>query len=216
MAREDKRQLIDSELRRVREQLLRGPDKWAHHLADLSPDGKVLSAEHDRPVTTFDRLKGVGDVLGVEPPTTLFALPQRTLTPRAPYQQSPLSYIHTTGYSWMLNSGEDTLEWLDWFGLGELRPGALHFNFRFVPVGATGLVSIYVTASSRPGVTGNLEVGSTAAAAQTTFPYSGIFVDATLDIIVRRGNDEWVRVWLAPKVGVQHLRFKKATYTALS
>lgn len=204
---------IDQESRRIHEQLLRGPEKWVHHVVDLTRDGQVLTSQHDRPIAMFDRLERLSDVLDVKLPDSFFALSERILTPRAPYQESPLSYLNAGGRSWSLWAEADRLEWAE-FGAADARYGGIEFWFRDVTPGVMRVVSISVTAGATgPGVTGNLEVRSSDAAPRT-FSFTG-FADQILDVVVRPSNEFAVLVTLEPKDGVGYLAFREITYGTL-
>jgi hypothetical protein len=199
---------VDRELERIHEKLLRGPEKWMHHAADLTRGGDVLSSESDRPISTSDRLGKLGDVIGTGLPAWVFDLAERTLSPQVPYQQSPLSYLDAGGPTWALWPEVNRLEWAD----GALPSPELDFWFRNVTVGTTALVSIYVTAATTGG-TGTLQVRSSAGTT-VNFPFTG-FTDLTLDVISRPTDPYAVLVSLQPAGGVSYIGFHEVTYTTL-
>src|SRR4029453_17649135 len=77
--------------------------QWVHQAANLHHGDGVLIATYDRPILIPHGMAGVS---GPAPPALLdpnrFQLPERTLTPRAPYQASPLSYLNAASSSWSL------------------------------------------------------------------------------------------------------------------
>lgn len=201
---------MEDHRQRMEEQLLRGPDKWVHHVADLDQGEEVRTLELDRPIRLRDRLQRVSAVVGFKVPPPFF-LAERTLTPRAPYQASPLSYLNAKGDSWNLWAEDDRLEWAE-FGAAGARYGGIDFWFRNVTPGTTKLVTIEVSAGAitGPGVTGILEVSSGAAPTRV-FPFTGA-PDLTLDLLVHPKDPYAVLVTLEPKDGVGYLALKEASY----
>jgi hypothetical protein len=204
---------IDQELQRIHKQLLRGPEKWIHHVADLDQKGSVRSSESARPISTADRLKQLDEVIKIKAPVPIFDLTERTLTAQAPYLASPLSYLDALGRSWSLAAENNSLEWAE-FGAPDARYGGIEFWFRNVAAGSTNLVSIAVTAGATgQGVTGNLQVRSSAGPAQT-FQFTG-FADQILDVVARPTEEFAVLVVLEAGAGVGYLAFHEITYLTL-
>jgi hypothetical protein len=174
---------------RPNEYILREVDGWAYHATVLGEEsGEVRTLNLDRPVALEKRIELVKDLsqsLGVLPPI-VFTLFERYLSPREPYQSSPLSYLNAYGRSWSLWAENDRLEWAE-FGAPDGRSGPLEFWFRNVVAGSTALVSISVTAGTTgAGVTGTFEVRSSAAA-PNTISVTG-FRDNLVDVVVRPDN----------------------------
>jgi hypothetical protein len=205
---------MEEQRRRLDEQLQQGPDKWVHHVADLARSEEVRTQEFDRPIALRARIEGVRAVPGLpQLPHGIFELNERVLTARAPYAQSPLSYLNAVGDSWNLSAEANRLEWAEFTGPGR-RGGVIYFWLYDVTVGTTGLVTIKVTASAGgPGDTGNLEVRSSDALPRL-FPVSG-FADHTLDLIVHPSLAFGVLVILEPKYDLGYLAFREITYSTL-
>lgn len=144
---------------------MREPDGWTHHVLDLDGDTEIRTTVLDRPLGKTDRARAVKAVVGNR--TTLSADAAavsdgvRQLSPRQPYQASPLSYLEATGRCWTVLGEGNRLEWFE-FGAPNTRPATLTFFFHDVAVG-TALVSLNVRVRATPGVTGFYEVRSDAA-----------------------------------------------------
>src|SRR5438105_8013170 len=113
--------------RRLEAELLREEDKrWVHHVADLDRGERVLTVVSERPTLRRARLDRIADLdstimrSGIE-----FQLFERRLTPRAPYQATPLSYLNAMGRSWSLWGSEDRLEWYEF--APDRRYGGIEF-----------------------------------------------------------------------------------------
>ena len=64
---------------------------WAHHVADAAT-GKLLTTKLRQPVTPLSRAKRLAQ-LGHQFDPSIFGTPTYRLTPRYPYQASPLGYL---------------------------------------------------------------------------------------------------------------------------
>lgn len=145
-------------------------------------------------------------------PPSLLGIAERRLSPRAPVQSAPLSYLNAMGRSWSLWGEADRLEWSE--SAPDRRYGGIEFWFRSVTVGTTAIVTIGVTAGTTgQGVTGIVRVRSSNAAPRD-FPVTG-FQDHTLDLIVRPDNAFAVLVVLEPQQGIGYLSFREVTYRTL-
>jgi hypothetical protein len=190
----------------------RDADKqWVHQAANLHHGDDVLTATQDRPILIPQRMAMVS---GLATTALLdanrFQLPERTLTPRAPYQASPLSYLNAASSSWSLYAETDRLEWAE-FSNPDPRYGGIDFWFRDVTVGTQALVTIEISASG----TGSAEISVRSSdAAPRLFPIDA-HADVTLDLVVEPNNTFGVLVTMEAGVGVTYLAFLKATYTTL-
>lgn len=186
---------------------------WIHHVADFSSrGGEVTTRKLDRPFLPDDRIEAIS-VIDASIGKVVLDLPERRLTPRAPYQGSPLSYLEAFERSWTLTAQTNRLEWAD-FGDGVTRHGEIRFWFRNVVAGSKALVTIEVTASSTgQGTTGELEVRSSDAGPRT-FPVTG-FGDHTLDVLVQPDDSFATLVSLEVKSGIDYLVFKEITYNTI-
>jgi hypothetical protein len=203
-----------AEHRKRLQTLLGDEDKkgWVHHVADLDgDDGKVNTLELNRPISAVSRLDRLKPVGGSGMPGSRFLLEtfERQLTARRPYQDSPLSYLDAFHTSWSVLGDLDRLEWVDWTEMH----GEIEFWFRNVTVGSTALVTIEVSAAATPGLTGNIEVRSSAAGPHI-FPVKG-YADHTLDLIVRPKKPWAVLVSMEPKEQIGYLSFRSIKYQTL-
>ncbi|MBE7503635.1 MAG: hypothetical protein HS113_25765 [Verrucomicrobiales bacterium] len=195
--------------------LWREVDGWVHHVAALERKARVHTTELDRPIELASRYAAIKDIAVAIRASSLgiFALPERRLTPRAPYQAAPLSYLNAWGRSWSLWCEANRLEWAE-FGAADARSGILEFWFRNVVPGTTALVSLYLTVGvTGPGVKGTFEVRSSAAWPRQ-FQATG-FNDHIADIVVRPSDAYAVLVRLEPGQGVGYLAFRRAEYRPL-
>lgn len=201
---------------RTRLQTLLGDEdkkRWVHHVADLEGgDGKVHTLELDRPISAIPRVERVKQVAGqLGSPSFFLETFERKLTPRTPYQESPLSYLNAWANSWALAGDGDSLSWVDWTD----TYGEIEFWFRNVTVGSTALVTIEVTAAPNgAGLSGNIEVRSSDAGPRV-FPVTG-FAEHTLDLIVHPTHAWAVLVSMYPKEQMGYLDFKSIKYQTLS
>jgi hypothetical protein len=185
--------------------------KWVHQATNLHHDTDVQVATYDRPIPVLQRMavvSGYTTTATLEP--NRFQLPERTLTPRAPYQASPLSYLNAASSSWSLYAEANMLEWAE-FSNPDPRYGGIDFWFRDVTVGTQALVTIEISASG----TGSAEISVRSSdAAPRLFPIDA-HADVTLDLVVEPNNTFGVLVTMEAGVGVTYLAFLKATYTTL-
>jgi hypothetical protein len=188
--------------------------KWVHHAADLEREEEVRSQIYDGPVALLKRVDAVAAISpGHRFDPSVFQVFERLLTPRSPYQSSPLSYMNAMSRSWSLWAEVDRLEWAE-LSRPDARYGGIEFWFRNVAVGTTALVSIDVVAGAvGPGVTGSIAVRSSAAAPRS-FPISG-FADHTLDLIVRPTTSFAVLVTIEVGSGVGYLALRAAGYRTI-
>jgi hypothetical protein len=205
---------MDLKQRRSRMQahLDRDADKqWVHQAANLDHGDGVLTATHERPILIPQRMA----VVSALATTALldanrFQLPERTLTPRAPYQASPLSYLNAASSSWSLYAETDRLEWAE-FSNPDPRYGGIDFWFRDVTAGTQALITIDISASG----TGPAEISVRSSdAAPRLFPIDA-YADITLDLVVEPDNTFGVLVTLEAGDGITYLAVRKATYTTL-
>lgn len=198
--------------------LLREVDGWVHHVAAPERKKKVHTTELARPIGLASRYAAIKAIAGRYGPDLagLFAVPERRLTPRAPYQSAPLSYLNAWGRSWSLWCEVNRLEWAEFSGpdAPDARSGILEFWFRNVVPGTTALVSLYLTVGvTGPGVKGTFEVRSSDAWPRQ-FLVTG-FSDHIADIIVRPAMAYATLVRLEPGPGVGYLAFRRAEYRTL-
>ena len=195
--------------------LLREVDGWVHHAADLDRRSKVRTVELKRPIGLAPRFAAVKDFVGAVSHFSpgLLAIAERLLTPRAPYQPAPLSYLNAWGRSWSLWAEANRLEWAE-FGSPGGRSGPLEFWFRNVTPGSMALVTIDLTVGvTGPGVNGSFELRSSAAAPRQ-FPVTG-FQKHIVDVVVRPSEPFAVLVTLNPGPGIGYLAFERAEYQTL-
>lgn len=188
---------------------------WVLHSADLHRDAEVTTDTGQRPFTLLDRKHLLADLGDFTVPAWLFETPERRLTPRRPYQFSPLSYLDAVGVSWSLFAEGDVLEWLE-LGGGVRRYGAIEFSCRNVDPNRAALVTITadVNVSSGAGVTATVDVQASDASPRS-FPVTG-FASHTFDLVVRPQITSSTIVAIVLKPGIGYFGFKSVEYQALS
>src|SRR5215831_17232456 len=187
---------------------------WVLHSADLRREGKVVSETRDRPVTVRDRKRLLTDLGDFRIRAWLLDTPERRLTPRRPYEASPLSYLNAIGSSWSLWAEGDRLEWAE-LGAPDPRYGGMEFWFRNVVPNSLAIVTITTdVGTTGAGVTGNIEVRSSDASPRV-FPVTG-FATHIFDLLVRP-DDAWATlVTVEVKGGVGYFGFTSIEYQTLS
>jgi hypothetical protein len=187
---------------------------WVLHSANLHRDGAVVTDTAERPFTLLDRKHLLIDLGDFTIPAWLFETPERRLTPRRPFETSPLSYLNAMGASWSLWGEGDRLEWAE---LGSMNPryGGMEFWFRNVVPHTPALVTITAdVGATRAGVTGSIEVRSSNAS-ERSFPVSG-FATHTFDLVVRPDNAWGTLVTIEVKDGVGYFGFTSIEYQTLT
>ena len=208
-----------------REELaVREVDDWAHHVVDLYGDGPVHTRVLDRPVGLAERLETIGAVLGglVTFPV-VERVAERILTPRRPYQDTPLSYLRTGGNSWILSGETDVLAW-------DSRPvprrdGSVEVFFSNAVQCRFAVITLNLHVESEPGVNGTydvLSVHSPPVVPETHTVFGTGGQDHTVDVVVRPINGatiipvgDPVLVLVVARAGLKSLVFRKAAYLAI-
>jgi hypothetical protein len=186
---------------------------WMLHSADLHRTTDVMNETRERPFTLLERRHLLTDLGDFAFPAWLFETPERRLTPRHPYESSPLSYLNAMGRSWSLWGEGDRLEWAE-LGGREPRYGGMEFWFRNVVPGSLALVTITAdVGATGSGVAGSVEVHSSDASPRS-FPVSG-FATHIFDLIVRPDTAWGALVTLEVKGGVGYLGFSSVEYQTL-
>ncbi len=194
---------------------MQGSKSWVLHSADLHRDTEVRTVTAPRPFTLLARQRMLSDLVDVTVPAWLFEAPERRLTPRRPYQMSPLSYLDAVGVTWSLGAQNDTLAWLE-LGGSPRRYGMIEFTFRNVDPTVPALVTI--TADVNPytvvGVSSTIDIQASDAATRS-FPMTG-FGSHTFDLVVRPHIAASTFVAITLKAGIQYFGFKSVEYQALT
>jgi hypothetical protein len=121
----------------------------------------------------------------------------RRLSPRTPYQSTPLSTLNAYARSWSLFGEQDEL-WLNEYpNTPDRRTGLIEFWFYNVTVGTTAVVTIELQASASQGQTGTLQVRSSDAS-PVELPINNSYQLHTVDLIVRPHGAYAVLVTVEP------------------
>lgn len=188
---------------------------WTLHTADLRGDTDIRthSVELDR-LPALSVRSGALVSLGatLERPSVL-RLPERYLSPRYPYQGTPMSYLNVYGAGgWSLFAEDDRLEWAD-FG-GPFGAGVVTAWFRNVTPGSTAVVSLqaYVSVDS-PGGSGTLQMYASGAAPRT-FPVTG-GSNRIFDVVIHPTGSFAAVVQLEVQPGIGYFVFKSIDYRTI-
>jgi hypothetical protein len=193
---------------------LQREQSWVVHSADLRREGAVVSDTSDRPFTVLDRKRRLTDLGDFRFPAWLFETPERRLTPRKPYETSPLSYLNAMGRSWTLWAEGDRLEWAE-LGAPDPRYGGMEMWFRNVVPNSVALVTITAdVGATGAGVTGSVDVRSSDASPRS-FPVAG-FATHIFDLVVRPDAPWATLVTLEVKGGVGYFGFRSADFQTLA
>jgi hypothetical protein len=160
----------------------------------------VRTAASDRPITALTRQGLLADSLG---PLLLWPLdlPERSLSPRHPYESAPLSFVNAAGRSWSLWAEGNSLEWTEDPG-PDRRYGGLVFWFRDVEPGREVLVTISAKVATPAGTTGSVAITSDSGSPRS-FPVTG-FASHTFDLLLRPRQTFGTRVDLEIKPSVSY------------
>jgi hypothetical protein len=186
--------------------------QWMHHVVDLD-DGRVLSTALDRPITPLsrgERLLNLGHWNG--PP--IFDFGSRTLSPRSPYQPSPLSWLTLYDTTIDMPDGEDLGYWslpLDLQPSLDLPGFRAHFD---APPASRTVVTIRLSGTAWPNRAAQVRVraftgGPPSATVQVPLPVSPTAHQIDLAVVPTPGNPLEVIMELLPGVHT-------AAFTAIS
>jgi len=197
--------------RRVYE--LQETQRWVHHVADLN-SGKSQTFRLDRPITPLsraERLSRLGHA--IEP--SIFDGPSYTLTPRNPYQASPMAYLGATG-ALVYGAYNNQIWWSQAQDPGN-NQGGMGFTFAVSPARQRSLVSISLLANAWPGMVGHVLVSANLpASASIEFPIaddSGPLPN-TVDLIFTPHSSQQTDIFMTLEAGIQYLAFQSISFSA--
>jgi hypothetical protein len=196
---------------------LRDVDGWTYHAANLADDSKeACSIKLDRPVGLAKRLETVRNLINFPTlPPVVFSNFERILTPRQPYQASPVSYLNALGDSWTLWGESNSLEWDGANFIKPQRGGTLEFWFLAPEVGSLGIVTLEVDIGVDPkSSSGTFDIFSDATTNKAQYTVTG-FRTNTIDIAVRPTDSYAVLVTAEIGPGIDYFVFKSVSYTTL-
>jgi hypothetical protein len=193
---------------------LREVDGWSYHAANLSKNSKsVRPLNLDRPIGLAKRLEIMNDLISFTniPPIVIHNLVERNLTPRQPYQSSPLSFLNAVGDSWSLWPSSNSLEW-SYVDIEHLR--YLEFWF-FNPVAENlAIISFNLTTGVGLNATGTFEVSSSTTANKTEYSVTG-YRNGTYDVVIQPSDSSGVLVKVDIGAEVDYFAFHSVTYTTV-
>jgi hypothetical protein len=195
---------------------LRDVDGWTYHAANLADNSKeVCSIKLDRPVGLAKRLETVRDLINFPTlPPVVFSNFERILTPRQPYQASPVSYLNAMGSSWTLWGETNSLEWAGANFINPQRGGTLEFWFLAPQVGSLGIVTLEADIAAEVNSVGTFDILSDATTNRAQYTVTG-FRTNTIDIAVRPTDSYAVLVTVEIGPGIDYFAFKSVSYTTL-
>ena len=207
-----------SEVKEMRRRLyeLQESQQWVHHVADLN-SGKSQSFRLDRPITPLSRAERISR-LGHTIEPSIFDGPSYTLTPRTPYQASPLAYLSATSAQ-VYSCYENQIWWslpqeLDNAG------GQMGFWFDVSPAWQRSLVSISLLGNAWPGTVGHVLVqANLPSGGFVEFPIgddSSAYSSHTVDLIFTPHGSQASNVVVTLQAGIQNLAFQSISFSATS
>src|SRR5262249_11015591 len=185
-----------------------------HHVADLN-SGQVLTFLLDRPITPLSRAERLSRLGRVIDPS-IFRGPSYTLTPRTPYQASPMASLTAFG----ANEYEAYWNQICWYQPQQPDYVArqMDFNFTVPPVGLS-LVSLSVLGDAYQGVQGQVRVSvflPDVPAQHFQFPIADDSGAAhTIDLVVTPEAGQQTGITMVPQPGIRFLGFDSISFFPL-
>jgi hypothetical protein len=210
------------DVKELRRQLyeLEETHRWAHHVADLN-SGQVLTFLLERPITPLSRAERLSRLGRVIDPS-IFRGPLYTLTPRTPYQASPMAWLTAFGPVEYLPYWDQTGGRIWWWQPQEPDnvPVArqINFNFTVPPVGLS-LVSLSVLGDAYPGVEGHVLVSvfsPDVPPQHFQFPIADDSGAAhTIDLVFTPEAGQQTGIVMVPQPGIRFLSFASISFFPL-
>ena len=180
---------------------------WVHHVADAA-SGKVITTPLDRPVAPLSRTERLSR-LGQPFDPSIFGGPTYRLTPRAPYQASPLAWLTLYKVNIDMPDGENLAWWSLPSDLGVADPPGLRAYIAQPPQGRC-VVTLALTGNSWTGPLGHVLIrafNGGPAPATIRLPFSGAFAEHTVDLIVVPNPGRPVEVHMDLEPGLHLVTF---------
>jgi hypothetical protein len=156
---------------------------WEHHVADAAT-GTVLTTELRGPVTPLSRAKRLSQ-LGDQFDPSIFGTPTHRLTPRHPYQFSPMGYLRFFGATEVSSLGDlQPEEGHAMWGIWDLSVGVLARMEAMVidPPRGRCLLTLHFATYNVPGQVGTIRIEVLG------YPGDELKVLASLQLNVHRDN----------------------------
>jgi hypothetical protein len=203
--------------RRQRLYELAETQRLVHHVADLD-SGEIATTPLDRPVSPLSRAERLSQ-LGHHFSPAVFGWPSQRLTPRQPYQPSPLAWLGAYGASWYSPEyeypGGHGVIWWELpreFEFAEPRDPGMDFRFHYAPVGrCVASISLMGYAYQDTPASVLLIAFGSEGRASVEIPIDMSFAHHTVDFtfVVPATSEAGEGVWITMglRVGIRYLVF---------
>lgn len=192
--------------------------QWVHHVADLET-GEVSTTPLDRPVVPLSRAERLA-LSGRWHDLPVIWTTSHRLSPRSPYQTSPLGWMSLYDVSINMPDGED----LAWWGhsvFEDLQPTddlpGLRAVFEGVPQQRT-VVTIRLSGTSSSSQPGQVKVqvftGGPESPTMVRAPIPATFDDHMIDVTFTPGPALHVEVFVSLEPGIRLAAFRSITVAA--
>jgi len=185
---------------------------FVHHVADAA-SGRIVTTVLDRPPTPLSRAERLSRLGHPFDPSTFG--PSYRLTPRVPYQASPLNWLTTYDADIARPDGDDLVWWsLPRDFIDPHDPPGLRAYFGEPPA-ETGrcVATLMFDGGSWQGLPGHVVVRAYggSASASISVPFAGGSDHHTIDIVVASTPGNHVEVWADLKAGLHVVAFYSIT-----
>jgi hypothetical protein len=190
---------------------------WVHHVADAAT-GKLVTTRLSQPLAPLSRAERLSQVRGIPVDATIFGSPIYRLSPRYPYQESPMAFlqflwpseVHAEG----MGLGEEGYASWSIPDLGA-NVGEMYAALFDAPEGLCRL-TLYLSTFTPPGQVGKiLVVANGVASFHLTVPEGWLY--NTFDLLFTRSPDaeNWVQITFPSGSGLQGAFFYTFTLSRL-
>ena len=200
----------DRKILRERDELAER-QRFVHHVADAA-SGRIFTTMLDRapmPLSRAERLSRLGHVFD----PSIFG-PSYRLTPRVPYQASPLNWLTIYDANIARPDGRDLVFWSLPRDFNPPDPPGLRAYFGEPPAEAGRCVATLIfEGGSWDGVPGHVVVRAYggSASASISVPFAGVSAHHTIDIVMVSTPGNQVEVWADLKGGLHLIWFFSIT-----
>ena len=177
---------------------------FVHHVADLTNEKRIPEKEFQGEVPLANRLQRIASVANTQVSAYALLVETRTLTPRKPFLEFPVSALQTWGNGWDLWTFSDELYWEH---DGDL--GGLDLYYQGIAPEVAGVVRIEATVTPIGPGPGALTVAQTVNASVQFMLQAGRH--HSIDLLVTASTDI-LTVMITGLFNFRIFSFRKATY----
>jgi hypothetical protein len=197
--------------RAIRRELIELAERqgFVHHVADAA-SGRIVTTALERPPAPLSRAERLSR-LGHRFDPSIFGGPTYRLTPRVPYQASPLNWLTIYDANIARPDGEDHVFWSLPRDFNPPDPPGLRAYFGAPPAGRC-VATLSLAGNSWAGQAGHVVVRAYggSAPASISVPFTS-YAEHTIDIVVVPTAGNHVEVWADFKGGLHLVTFTSIT-----